>query len=58
MKTPKPKSGICDDFVKFAFSVIEALNSTHIDILLWYITVLSYIIYEGSKAKRLILRRF
>ena len=40
MKTPKPKSGICDDFVKLAYSVIEALECTHIDRLFRYITVL------------------
>ena len=31
MKGPNPKSGICNDFVKVAFSVIEALKNTEID---------------------------
>ena len=31
MKGPNPKSGICNDFVKVAFSVIEALKNTQID---------------------------
>ena len=45
MKTPNPKSGIWDDFVNFAFSVIEALKNTQIDTILRYITVLQFNIY-------------
>ena len=45
MKTPKPKSGICDDFVKVAFSVIEALKNTQIDKCSRYITLLQLNIY-------------
>ena len=37
MKTPKPKSGICDDFVKLEFSVTEALKITQIDAIIRYI---------------------
>ena len=45
MKGPNPKSGICNDFVKVAFSVIEALKNTQIDTCLRYITVLLFNIY-------------
>ena len=45
MKGPNPKSGICDDFVKVAFSVIEALKNTQIDAFKRYITVLQLNIY-------------
>ena len=40
MKGPNPKSGICDDFVKVAFSLIEALKNIQIDKCSRYITVL------------------
>ena len=36
MKGPKTKRGISHDFVKLAFSVTEALKSTHIDKFIRY----------------------
>ena len=45
MKGPNPKSGICDDFVKLEFSVIEALKNIQIDKCSRYITVLQLNIY-------------
>ena len=47
MKGPNPKSGICNDFVKLAFSVIEALKNIQIDKCLRYITVLQINIYSA-----------
>ena len=48
MKGPNPKSGICDDFVKVAFSVIEALKNIQIDNYSRYITVLNFNIFFAS----------
>ena len=45
MKGPKPKSGIWDDFVNFAFSVTEALKNTQIDAFLRYITLMRFNIF-------------
>ena len=45
MKGPNPKSRICNDFVRLAFSVIEALKNIQIDACLRYLTVLQLNIY-------------
>ena len=47
MKGQNPKSGICNDFVKLEFSVIEALKNTQINTCLRYITVLQFNFYSA-----------